>query len=136
MKGKLAAVAALAGGGAGAYGLLRRPKRLQTRYSGAVKKVLIVGGGFGGLAVLEKLVEALDGEVGVALLDRVNFSTFWPMVPSAISGNVEVRHIAHSIRRRILPLGAEFIQEEATEVDFEARQVKTTGGTFAYDYLV
>src|SRR5918994_1569274 len=138
MKGKLAAVAALAGGAAGAYGLLRRPKRLQTRYSGAAKKVLIVGGGFGGLAVLEKLVEALDGEgeVGVALLDRVNFSTFWPMVPSAISGNVEVGHVARSIRRIVQPLGAEFFQAEATEVDFDAREVKTTRGAFPYDYLV
>ena len=137
MRGKLAAVAALVGA-AGAYRSMRRPSPLRSHYSRAPRKVLIVGGGFGGLAVLDGLVKGLDGYpgVGVALLDRVNFTTFWPMVPSAISGNVEVRHIAHSIRRRILPLGAEFIQEEATEVDFEARQVKTTGGTFAYDYLV
>jgi NADPH-dependent 2,4-dienoyl-CoA reductase/sulfur reductase-like enzyme len=137
MRGKLAAVAALVGA-AGAYRSMRRPRSLRSRYSRAPRKILIVGGGFGGLAALDGLVEDLDGdsEVGVALLDRVNFTTFWPMVPSTISGNVEVRHIAHSIRRRILPLGAEFIQEEATEVDFEARQVKTTGGTFAYDYLV
>ena len=137
MRGKLAAVAALVGA-AGAYRSMRRPRSLRSRYSHAPRKILIVGGGFGGLAALDGLVEDLDGdsEVGVALLDRVNFTTFWPMVPSTISGNVEVRHIAHSIRRRILPLGAEFIQEEATEVDFEARQVKTTGGTFAYDYLV
>src|SRR5215203_6818438 len=138
MKGKLATVAALAGGAAGAYRLARRPKPLRSHYSRAPRKVLIVGGGFGGLSVIDELVEELDGDPGggVALIDRVNFTTFWPMVPSAISGNVEVRHIAHSIRRRILPLGAEFIQEEATEVDFQARQVKTTDSTFAYDYLV
>jgi NADH dehydrogenase len=138
MRGKLAAVAALAGGAAGAYRLARRPKPLRSHYSRAPRKVLIVGGGFGGLSAIEGLVEELDGDpvVGAALIDRVNFTTFWPMVPSAISGNVEVRHIAHSIRRRILPLGAEFFQAEATEVDFEARQVKTTDGTFAYDYLV
>jgi NADH:ubiquinone reductase (H+-translocating) len=90
------------------------------------------------LSVLDGLVEDLEGYpgVGVALIDRVNFTTFWPMVPSVISGNIEVRHIAHSIRRRIQPLGAEFFQEETTEVDFEAGQVKTTDGTFAYDYLV
>jgi NADH dehydrogenase len=58
------------------------------------------------------------------------------MVPSAISGNIEVRHVAHSIRRRIQPLGAEFFQAEATEVDFEAGEVKTTHGTYSYDYLV
>jgi NADH dehydrogenase len=138
MRGKLAAIAALAGGAAGAYRLLRRPKPLRSRYSRAPRKVLIVGGGFGGLAALDGLVEDLDGHpgVGAALIDRVNFTTFWPMVPSVISGNVEVRHIAHSIRRRIQPLGAEFFQAEATEVDFEARQVETTEGVFPYDHLV
>jgi NADH dehydrogenase len=111
---------------------------MQTPYSEAPKKVLIIGGGFGGLAALEGLVEALEGneEVGVALLDRVNFTTFYPMVPSVISGNVEVRHVAHSIRRIIQPLGAEFYQREATEVDFDASEVKTTQGSFPYDYLV
>ncbi len=137
MRGKLAAVAT-ALGAAGAYGLLRRRKPMQTQYSEAPKKVLIIGGGFGGLAALEGLVGALDGdeEVGVALLDRVNFTTFYPMVPSVISGSVEVRHVAHSIRRIIQPLGAEFYQREATEVDFEAREVRTTRGNFPYDYLV
>ncbi|HZC84246.1 MAG TPA: FAD-dependent oxidoreductase, partial [Rubrobacter sp.] len=138
MKGKLAAIAALAGSAAGAYGFVRRPKPLRTHYSRAPRKVLIVGGGFGGMAVLDGLVEALEGDsgVGVALIDRVNFSTFYPMVPSAISGNIEVRHVAHSIRRRIQPLGAEFFQAEVTEVDFEAREVKTTHGTYSYDHLV
>jgi NADH dehydrogenase len=138
MKGKLAAVCALAGGAAGAYALLSRPKPLQTHYSRAPRKVLIVGGGFGGMAVLDGLVEALGGnpEVGVALIDKVNFTTFYPMVPSAISGNVEVRHVAHSIRRRIQPLGAEFFQAAVTEVNFEAREVRTTEGTFPYDHLV
>ena len=139
MKGKLAAVAALAGGAAlRAYGYLRRPKPLPTHYSDATTKVVIVGGGFGGLAALNALVEALNGEegVGVLLLDRVNFTTFWPMVPAAISGNVEVGHVARSIRRVIQPLGAEFLQAEATDVDFEKREVHTTDGVYAYDYLL
>jgi NADPH-dependent 2,4-dienoyl-CoA reductase/sulfur reductase-like enzyme len=51
MRGKLAAVAT-ALGAAGAYGLLRGRKPMQTKYSEAPKKVLIVGGGFGGLAAL------------------------------------------------------------------------------------
>jgi hypothetical protein len=66
MKGKLAVVAALVGGAAGAYGLLRRPKLLRTHYSRALRKVLIVGRGFGGMAVLGGLVEVIrgDSEVG------------------------------------------------------------------------
>jgi NADH dehydrogenase len=136
MKGKLAA---LAGGAAlGAYGRRRRTKSLKTHYSNAPTKVVIVGGGFGGLAALNALAKTLDGEegVGALLLDRVNFTTFWPMVPSAISGDIEVRHVARSIRRVVAPLGAEFRQAEATGVDFEAREVQTGEGVFPYDYLI
>ncbi|MDQ3999974.1 MAG: hypothetical protein M3283_02980, partial [Actinomycetota bacterium] len=85
MRSKFAA-AALAGGMAiGAYNLYsraQRPKPLRSSYSEAPKKVLVVGAGFGGLAALEGLARALDGsgEVGVALIDRVNYTTFWPLV--------------------------------------------------------
>jgi NADH:quinone reductase (non-electrogenic) len=139
MKGKLAAVAALTGGALSAYGYLRRrPKPLATRYSEARTKVVIVGGGFGGLTALKSLVEALGSEegIGALVLDRVNFTTFWPMVPSAISGDIEVRHAARSIRRIVAPLGAEFRQAEATDVDFETREVRTNEGVFPYDCLV
>jgi NADH:quinone reductase (non-electrogenic) len=74
--------------------------------------------------------------VGVALLDRVNYTTFWPLVPSIIPTNVEVRHVARSIRRILRPLEVEFFQEEVTGVDFEAREVRTNEGAFSYDYLI
>jgi hypothetical protein len=89
MKWKLAAVAPLAGGLAAlrVYDALRKPKPLSVHYLDAPTKVLVVGGGFGGITAVRKLVHALDGsrEVGVALLDRVNFTTFYPMVPKVVS---------------------------------------------------
>ena len=137
MKGKLSA--ALAGGAValGAY-RARRPKPLGIHYSDAPTKVLVVGGGFGGLAAVRGLARAFGGsrDVGVALLDRVNYTTFWPMVPAAISGNIEVRHVAHAIRRILKPLGAEYFQAEVVGVDFDAREVRTDVGAFSYDYLV
>jgi len=72
----------------------------------------------------------------VALLDRVNYTIFWPLVPSVIPRNTEVRHVAHSIRRILKPLGIEFFQNEVTGVDFESRQAKTDDGEFPYDYLI
>src|SRR5919107_6100774 len=87
LKGKLSA--AFAGGAAalGAY-RARRPKPLGIHYSDASTKVLVVGGGFGGLAAVRGLAQAFGGsrDVGVGLLDQVNYPTFWPMVPAAISG--------------------------------------------------
>jgi NADH dehydrogenase len=141
MRSKFVA-AALAGGTLiGAYNLYsraQRPKPLRSSYSEAPKKVLVVGAGFGGLAALEGLARALDGsgEVGVALIDRVNYTTFWPMVPSAISANVEARHMAHSIRRIARALGVEFFQAEVSGADFEARKVHSDVGAFSYDYLI
>ncbi len=130
---------ALTGGsvGLGAY-RARRPKPLGIHYSDAPTKVLVVGGGFGGLAAVRGLTQALGGsrDVGVALLDRVNYTTFWPMVPAAISGDVEVRHVARSIRRILKPLGAEFFQTEVVGVDFDAQEVRSDEGSFSYDYLI
>src|SRR5829696_96755 len=84
-----------------AYNRLKRPAPLGVAYSEAPTKVLVVGGGFGGLAAAEGLAWALSGsqEVGVGLLDRHNYTSFWPMAPSAISGNIEVRHAAYPLRR-------------------------------------
>jgi NADH:ubiquinone reductase (H+-translocating) len=137
MKGKLSA--ALAGGAValGAY-RARRPKPLGIHYSDAPTKVLVLGGGFGGLAAVRELAQAFggSGDVGVALLDRVNYTTFWPMVPAAISGDIELRHVASSIRRILKPLGVEFFQAEVVGVDFDAREVRSDVGSFSYDYLI
>ncbi|MGF1471319.1 MAG: NAD(P)/FAD-dependent oxidoreductase [Rubrobacteraceae bacterium] len=137
MKGKLA-LAAAAGVAFGAYRRYSKPEPLGVGYPEAPTKVLIVGGGFGGLAALGDLVAEFGGgrEVGVAVMDSSNYTTFWPMVPSAISGDIEVRHAAHSIRRITQPLGAEFYQAEMTGADFEAGEVHTSEGSFPYDYLV
>jgi NADH dehydrogenase len=140
MKGKLAAVVPLAGGVAAlkAYDALRKLKPLSVRYLDAPTKVLVVGGGFGGITAVRKLAHALDGsrDVGVALLDRVNFTTFYPMVPKVVSSNVEIGHLVHSIRSIITPLGVDFNQTEVEGVDFKARRVQSNKGDFPYDYLV
>lgn len=139
-KGKLATAAILAGGYAAfkAYEKAQAPSPLKTHYADAQTKVLIVGGGFGGLAAAEGLVRSLDGnpQVGVTLLDETNYTTFYPMVPRAISSNVEVRHLAHPLRNVVEPLGIQFFQARVQGIDFEAREVKTDRETFSYDYLV
>jgi NADH dehydrogenase len=120
------------------YNRLRNPALPKSNYANASPKILIVGGGFGGLAAARALARKFgrSEDVSVWLLDRVNYTVFWPMVPSVIPRNVEVRHVAHSIRRILRPLGVEFYQDEVIGVDFEARQVKTGRGTFSYDHLI
>jgi NADH:ubiquinone reductase (H+-translocating) len=138
MRSKLAMGGLILGAAWGVYRLLRRPISLQGSYAHAPTKILIIGGGFGGLSVARELARALRGaeDVGVALVDRMNYTTFWPMVPSVIPSNTELRHVAHSLRRTLRPLGVEYFQGEVTGVDFEARRVETAERDFPYDYLV
>jgi NADH dehydrogenase len=138
VKGKLVGAGLIAGATWVAYNRIREPRPLKSTYAAATTQILIVGGGFGGLAAARELARTLGRrqDVGVALLDRVNYTTFWPLVPSVIPTDVEVRHVAHSIRRILKPLGVEFFQDEVTGVDFEAREVRTNKGAFSYDYLI
>jgi NADH:ubiquinone reductase (H+-translocating) len=138
MKNELAVGGLILGASWGAYRRLRRPDPIRGKYADARTRILIVGGGFGGLAAARELARSLGGsdDVGVALVDRMNYTTFWPMVPSIIPSNAEVRHVAHSLRRILRPLGVEFFQDEVTGVDFEARRVKADGSDYPYDYLV
>jgi NADH:ubiquinone reductase (H+-translocating) len=138
MRGKLAIGGLILGAAWGAYRRLSRPTSLEGNYADAPTKILIIGGGFGGLAAARGLARTLGGtdDVGVALVDHMNYTTFWPMVPSIIPSNAEVRHVAHSLRRILKPLGIEFFQDEVAGVDFEARRVKAGERDYPYDYLV
>src|SRR5215210_8534765 len=138
MKGKLAMGGLILGAAWGAYRRLRTATSLEGSYAHAPTKILIIGGGFGGLSVARELARALRGteDVGVALVDRLNYTTFWPMVPSIIPSNADVRHVAHSLRRVLRPLGVEYFQDGATDVDFEAQRVKAGDRDYPYDYLI
>jgi hypothetical protein len=105
MRSKLAIGGLILGAAWAAYWRQCRPVSLQGSYEHAPAKILIIGGGFGGLSVAREPARALCGteDVGVALVDRMNYTTFWPMVPSVIPSNTELRHVAHSLRRILRP---------------------------------
>ena len=58
------------------------------------KRVLILGGGFGGVYVAVHLGKLLTPEererVEIALVNRENYITFQPLLPEVISGSVEL----------------------------------------------
>jgi NADH:ubiquinone reductase (H+-translocating) len=138
MGSRLLKTALVAGLALVTYNRLKRPAPLRVTYPEAPTKVLVVGGGFGGLAAAEGLARALSGnrEVGVGLVDRNNYTTFWPIVPSALSGNIEVHRAAYPLRRVLQQMGVEFLQAGVEGVDFEKRNVRTDDGDLPYDYLI
>jgi NADH dehydrogenase len=102
-------------------------------------KLLIVGGGFGGYTAAQdlcKLVGARD-DVGVLVIARDNFFTFWPMVPGIVSSDIDARNVAQPLRRALITSGASFRRAEVKTLDYERKVVVADGGLeFPFDHIV
>ncbi|MGE3271850.1 MAG: FAD-dependent oxidoreductase, partial [Chloroflexota bacterium] len=64
-------------------------------------RVVILGGGFGGVAVakeLEKLLPRLEQTVEVTLISQSNYLLFVPMLPSAAAASIGLTHILSPLR--------------------------------------
>ena len=106
-----------------------------------MKKILVLGGGYAGVNVLNDIQRRFEDDVGVeiSMVSESNFFLHTPMLPELAIGTIEPRHIATPIRnfcRR-----ARFYQAEVTDVDLRARQVTVlrqdgTNRALPYDYLV
>jgi NADH dehydrogenase len=97
-------------------------------------RVVIVGGGFGGLYAAKALRRA---PVRVTLLDRNNHHLFQPLLYQVATAGLSPGDIAHPIRgilRR--QRNAEVLLAEAAAVDVAGRRVILTDGEVPYDYLV
>jgi NADH:ubiquinone reductase (H+-translocating) len=91
--------------------------RAQTR------RIVILGGGFGGLYAalyLDRTV-ARDRGVEVVLIDPQNFTVFTPMLHEVASGSLDPSSIVVPIRQSLRRV--EFLEAEATAIDFAARTV-------------
>lgn len=64
--------------------------------------IVIVGGGFAGVAVARRLEHRLRrDEAEIVLISRDNYSLFTPMLPEVTSGELEVRHVVTPIREQL-----------------------------------
>jgi NADH:ubiquinone reductase (H+-translocating) len=108
-------------------------------YTEFEKKVLIVGGGFGGYAAATDLCELTKDreDVGVLVLAKNNFFTFWPMVPGIVSSDIDARNVAQPLRRALITAGASFRRAEVKKLDLERKVAVADGGIeFPYDHIV
>jgi len=108
-------------------------------YSEFEKKVLIVGGGFGGYTAATDLCDLVEDreDVGVLVLAKNNFFTFWPMVPGIVSSDIDARNVAQPLRRALIMAGASFRRAEVKRVDHDRKVVEADGDLeFPYDHLV
>ncbi|MFD2099213.1 NAD(P)/FAD-dependent oxidoreductase [Flagellimonas iocasae] len=97
-------------------------------------RVVIIGGGFGGIALAKKLRK---NEMQVVLLDKHNYHNFQPLLYQVSTGGLEPDSIAYPIRKVLQGYPNFFFRlAKVTGVDTKTRQVKTNIGEVTYDYLV
>jgi NADH dehydrogenase len=96
-------------------------------------RVVIVGGGFGGLFTALDLAGACD----VTIISPEDHFLFTPILYEYLSGEVEAWHIAPHYKE-LLNDNTRFIQSEVTKVDLQAREVTIAkrDERIAYDVLV
>jgi NADH dehydrogenase len=98
-------------------------------------RVVIIGGGFGGLYA----ARALNGApVGVTLIDRTNHHTFQPLLYQVATATLAATDITAPIRWLLRnQRNAEVLLNEVTRIDVDARTVRLDdGGEIPYDYLI
>ena len=98
------------------------------------KRIVIVGGGLGGLELAFKLV---DDDYQVILVDKNNYHQFPPLIYQVASGGLEPSSISFPFRRLFQGKKDFFFRMAKVEsVNTDKKIINTTVGEIDYDYLV
>jgi NADH dehydrogenase len=104
------------------------------RLSLMLPRVVIVGGGFGGLSAARALHKT---PVRVTLIDKRNYHLFRPMLYQVATGLLSGDEISGSLRSILSHQeNVDVLLDEVTGINSDQRIVHLTGGDLAYDFLI
>jgi len=97
-------------------------------------RIVIIGGGFGGVSLAKKLSKQ---EVQVVLIDKNNYHTFQPLLYQVSTGGLEPDSIAYPLRKVLIGYDNFYFRlAEVEHIDTINKKVNTTIGDISFDYLV
>tara|TARA_R110002072_G_scaffold8842_2_gene43918 strand:+ start:53961 stop:55541 length:1581 start_codon:yes stop_codon:yes gene_type:complete len=103
-------------------------------------KVVIVGGGFGGMFTARKLHKLCGEDLEIELISKINYFVFQPLLPEVAAGTLNAQDAVTPLRN--LLSGVHVRLAEVTAIDLEAKQVILLQGQkkllqrVDYDHLV
>ena len=111
-----------------------RPEPPEILTDPAARRIVVVGAGFGGLWAVRRFVSR---GIGVTLIDRNNYHTFFPLLYQVAAAELGPSEIAYPIRSlfRGHPL-VDFRRADVHDIDLDARIVEAGDSRLEYDYLV
>ncbi|MDO6674903.1 NAD(P)/FAD-dependent oxidoreductase [Tenacibaculum sp. 1_MG-2023] len=97
-------------------------------------RIIIIGGGFAGLAVARALE---NQDLQVVLIDKHNYHTFQPLLYQVATGGLEPDSIAFPLRKRFNDIENFFFRlAKVTQIHPEKNYIETTIGNLEYDELI
>ncbi len=101
------------------------------------QRVVIIGGGFGGLEAAFSLKELLKPPCTITLIDRSAFHFFTPSIHEIVSGKINAESIRIPLAAVLGSAGIRFIQDEVLSITTtEKKEVVCRSRTLSYDYLI
>jgi NADH dehydrogenase len=96
-------------------------------------KVVILGGGFGGLAA----ARALDKSAEVTVVDRHNFQTFLPLLYQVSTAGLAADHVAYPIRGALRKTDIKFRMGSPISIDHKNKEIKLDSSeVLKFDHLI
>jgi len=96
-------------------------------------KVVILGGGFGGLTA----ARALDKSADVTVVDRHNFQTFLPLLYQVSTAGLAADHVAYPIRGALRKTNVKFRMGSPISIDHKNKEIKLDSSeVLKFDHLI
>ena len=96
-------------------------------------KIVILGGGFGGLAA----ARALSGAADVTVVDRHNYQTFLPLLYQVSTAGLAADHVAYPIRGALRKTSVKFRMASPISIDHQTKEVKLDSSeNLKFDHLI
>lgn len=123
--------------------LIRRPESVDEKAGAvAVKRIVILGGGYGGLSAAQRFEHLFRRSPGVevVLVSQSNYLLHTPMLSEVAAGELEAQHISAPLRAAVPDTQVIHATAEAIDVESHTVTLRATPGSLpqklAFDHLI
>ncbi|AHH46460.1 NADH dehydrogenase [Francisella tularensis subsp. holarctica PHIT-FT049] len=102
-----------------------------------MRKIIVIGAGFVGINLLNKIAKQSKNKYHIILFDKNNHHVFQPMLYQAATAFIPLNNVVVPIRKLFTQENIEFKMQEVIDILPEEQLVKTAANIlYSYDYLI